>query len=183
MLKRILIIMLLIPLAACGDGLSSSRAADNNELVLIGDSISDICAAYINALNRAVPGNTSADALEVVTRFAEVDGPARYHVLIGVNDIIKGIEEGYASRLNAILGLLEGEVVVTSVLPTRHAHINDKVLEINDQARALAEHWGHAFRDIHGDFKGPDGLLDISLTSDGLHLNAAGCNKLFEDIK
>lgn len=188
MLKRILIMIMLIPLAACGDGLNSTRAAAPDDLVLEGDSISDICAPYIDALNRAVPGNTSADMLEIVEHYAEIDGPARYHVLIGVNDIIKGIEDGYAARLNAILGLLEGEVIVTSILPTRMPGVNDKVLALNETARALAEHWGHTFRDMHDDFKvhegiaDPDGLLHIMLTTDGLHLNEKGCLKLFEGL-
>jgi lysophospholipase L1-like esterase len=189
MLKRILIMIILTPLCACGDGLNYTRAADPGEAVFWGDSITAGCADYFEGLNRAVPGDNSEAMLELVEYYIEIDEPARHHVLIGTNDVYGGIDDTYKYRLNAILALLDGEVTVASVLPTRHPDKNARIVEINAQARALAEHWGHAFRDVYEAFtvdsdgnRDPEGLIHPDyVLSDGIHLTPAGCEKLFKD--
>ena len=172
--------IILIPLAACGNGQTFTRAALDGERVYWGDSITNFCGEYTNGLNRAWPGDTTTQLLELVEYYKGDDAPARHHVLIGINDIYFGIGDTYAARLNVIIGFLQGEVTVTSILPTREAHINEQVKVLNAQAREIAEHWGHAYRDIYNDFVGPDGLLNEEYAADKVHLTNAGCEKLFE---
>ena len=133
-MRKYITMILFISLLACGNGKIFTRAAEYMEAVFWGDSITYGCADYFTGLNRSWPGDNSEAMLELVEYYTPNDEPAKHHVLIGANDVFGGIADTYASRLNAILAQLKGEVTITSVLPTRYADKNAKIMAINAQA-------------------------------------------------
>lgn len=167
-------------MTGCGNGKTFTRAATTGDDVYWGDSITYLCADWFGGLNRAWPGDTSIQTLELVEYYKGEDGPARHHIMIGVNDVFSGVAGTFAYRLNAIFAFLQGEIIFTSVLPTDSADKNEQIIDINNQARALAEHWGHTFRDVYASFSGPDGLLKDEYSLDGVHLTEEGCRALFK---
>jgi lysophospholipase L1-like esterase len=187
----LLIIALIFPIfVTCGDTtgdrpqMHDTRAAMAGEPRTWGDSIPWGCGLWIDGLNRAYPGDTSADMLEYVKAFSELDAPGHHRILIGTNDIRQGIQGTMPDRLEEVFGYMQGTVEVLSILPRSDENMNAEIVMLNERIRALTELWGHTYRDVHDDFLEPGspaplGFLADEYTYDGLHLNSAGCGKLF----
>jgi lysophospholipase L1-like esterase len=163
-------------LASCGQGHYETRIAHEGDVVFYGDSITRLCRNYTDGLNRSVPGSTSGEMLEVIEQYD--DDEASYRILIGVNDIIKGVEPVYLLNINKALALLDGPVVVTSILPTASKAINYKIVELNSGLEALADIHAATYRNVYEKFLLGE-VLNPIYTFDGIHLNEAGCSLLF----
>lgn len=185
-MRHLLIIALL--LVACGQGPPwhpvHTRGAEVGEDVYYGDSLTHLCGDAVIGLNRSMSGYTSFDVLAQAEYHKPLDTLARYHVLIGNNDVHHGVSEGYLERMNEILALLEGEVIVTSMMPTRHATCNEQILALNPELQALVEWWGAEYRNRYPEFLGANGFVNegyILNTTDYMngHLNPEGCARMF----
>jgi hypothetical protein len=176
MRKLLLIALLLI---SCGDHYPYTRAALDNELVIQGDSISNICGAYMPYLNRAIPGHTSMDLRAITFHHRKEDGDAIYKILIGVNDFLTETDNKYLHNMNKTFELLKDKrVIVTSILPTRWPHINVKIKSMNESLERLVNIHGFEYVGRYDEFTA-DSLLNPAYASDMVHLNKDGCDVLF----
>jgi acyl-CoA thioesterase-1 len=79
--------------------------------------------------------------------------------------------------------------VLTTVVPVSRAwaerkgpRVQDGVLAFGDFARREARRRGLPLADYHGRMAGPDGFVQAELSSDGLHLSAAGYAVMTETV-
>jgi lysophospholipase L1-like esterase len=158
--------------------LGNSITEGGNWKKLTGDSAS---------INRGISGDVT---FGVLRRLDEVTKhqPAKIFLLIGVNDLAKGIPEDViigniltiARNLRARVP--NAQVLVQSLLPVNPSFKNfpkgydrnESIATINEQLRKAAERYGYTFVDIHSGFSDVQGLLLASYSTDGLHLSAAG---------
>jgi len=186
-LKLVVAILLTWFLFACGSGgvlprdlgELQTQPAYNGERVLKGDSIFTFCAPYINAINRAYPGDTSFDMLNLENYYSGVDTDAEYIFLIGINDIIDGIEDGYINRMARIFNhYIEKDVTVISILPTFSKQLNREVIKQNAALENLTGLYGFKYQNVYETFT--SGAVSNSIYYfDEYHLNESGCDLLF----
>jgi len=155
--------------------------------VYYGDSITWLCFRHIEiaGINRSVIGDRAYELLPLVEHYAPLDEDTEYFIMIGVADMwMPGSGAGYIESMTGIFTALEGERVnVFSILPTDGIWVdNDKIMGVNDKLRSLTYDHGFNYLDVYWDFV-VSGGLDSKLTDDGLHLNADGCEKLFNTME
>jgi lysophospholipase L1-like esterase len=128
----------------------------------------------------AVPSSTTQDLYNKIKQSHTLGN--NYHILIGINDIYLGQEDNISINLDKIFNLLNGNITITSILPTRDALINPTIKEINRQIESLAIYYEYNYNDVYDEFIDEYGLLKNALTSDGIHLNSSGCNQLYSNF-
>lgn len=158
-------------------------------VVIIGDSILAPLDPPEGVENLAIGGATVPFTMDNVLMHALALQPRRVIIGLGVNDLRWGASpQEVAER---IAGLVEAiaqadpttEIVVLSVLPlargTRHQAEtdNDEILALNALLAEAARAGTHGFVDHAARFT-VGGALDDRLSSDGIHLNAAGLRLL-----
>lgn len=84
----------------------------------------------------------------------------------------------------------EADILLQSILPVsakqnaRGSYVNNtRVAAYNEVIRALAEEKGCAFVDVAEALTGEDGCLPSNLSTDGVHLNTAGCKVWLEYLR
>jgi len=172
-MKKLIIIMLL--LTACGNAGQYDMPAQNGERVYLGDSITEMCYAYTNGINRAYPGDTAQDTLYVARQYQYTDEGASYIILVGVNDVLEDMGYSYIYNMERILDTLNGHVEIITILPTRYPEINARIIELNNELYSL----GVPIIDRYDEFLDSDGLLKVEYTTDGVHLTDEGCQLLY----
>ncbi len=134
-------------------------------------------------LNRGIAGDHIDGLLERLDTSVLRLQPAALYVMIGINDIGAGdtdsiIIKNYDQLLEEIRSALpETRVYIHSILPTTAVWANcpkEKIVRLNGHYRAKALELGFEWIDLYSDFVNENGYLRQELTSDGLHLNAAG---------
>lgn len=169
---------------------------NHDNIVLVGDSITegfDVAKFFPgrHVLNRGIGSDLIGNAVApgdnrgVLKRLDEsfFDCAARdAFLLIGINDLGDGhspaaIEAAYREILVRVKKHSpELRVHVQSVLPSRgkFAKFNANVLDVNRRLQKLTAEFGYDYLDLHTLMKDDKGELKADLTTDGLHLNAAG---------
>lgn len=186
-----LLVALLLAVAALGAG--------EPRVVFLGDSLTaqwDLAASFPGKpyVNAGIAGNTAEMMLVRFRRDVVAQGPAAVVVLAGINDI--GAMSGYRSNeeieaaLQSICDLAAANriaVVIATLLPDRDpylvSHPMARIQAVNELVRAFAARRHLTLVDSHPVMLGPDGLLDASVTTDGLHLNATGYARLIPLVK
>ena len=190
-MKRLIVIFLIMTsmfLIGCGD--SSPDPAPPvmpayNGTAFYGDGMTANCDAFINGTNRGVTGHTSGMMLNVIESNLTQDTGKRYHILIGLNDIFGGMDDSYINNIGYAVDMLpDRAVILTSILPTYHGDYNASALALNAQLSSLANgYYNVAYRDVNEAFTQPPyGIINSEYSDDGLNLNAAGCQKLYDGI-
>ena len=162
----------------------------------IGDSLTDYGSfgEYFpdeQVINRGVYDDTSE---LVLNRIDEVAGrePAEAYVMVGINDIIKGVKpETYEKNLRGIIDAFDPsvtEVTLFSILPVNHdlvgnAVSDEEISKFNEIIRQVAEESGSEFIDLHSHFLDDKEQLARQYTVDGLHLNGNGYDVWLEQMK
>ncbi|EMR06517.1 GDSL-like Lipase/Acylhydrolase [Bhargavaea cecembensis DSE10] len=162
----------------------------------VGDSLTDYGAfgEYFpdeQVINRGVYDDTSEF---VLNRIEEVAGrePKEAYVMVGINDIIKGVEaETYEKNLREIVDAFDTsvtKVALFSILPVNHDLVGNSVKDeeinrFNEIIRKVAEESGAEFIDLHPHFLDDKGQLDRQYTVDGVHLNGKGYDVWLEQMK
>lgn len=160
--------------------------------VWLGDSITDggewaELFPGIRCLNRGV---SSDNTFGLLNRVHEVirHRPARVFILIGINDIARGIPDSvilrnYRHLLDSFRLQSPGtRVFVQSILPTNntyadfknHQNKTERILAVNRQLEQICRERKIRFVSLYEYFTNPDGKLDSAYTNDGLHLTGAG---------
>lgn len=163
--------------------------------VLAGDSISlwfpnDLLPTERNWLNQGISGETTTGLLKRLNLFDHTD-PETILVMIGINDLLRGtpaqtiLDNQQQIIRNLDAAHPQAQIVVQSLLPHAQdsswegrdrllAVPNSRIQDLNKQMETLARQEGVYFLDLYPLFAKPDGNLRPDLTTDGLHLNAAG---------
>lgn len=164
--------------------------------VLVGDSISlwfpeDLLPAGRSWLNQGISGETSAGLLKRLHLFAKTE-PETIFVLIGINDLIRGVEDqALLENGQELISSLQAQhprsqIVVQSILPHAGTQVNwegrDRLLavsnrriqQLNQELEAIAQQAGVYFLDLYPLFATAAGDLRPELSTDGLHLSARG---------
>lgn len=184
-------LLVVIFLSACGSGISPRDPgalniipAHNGERVVYGDSNPWHCSVFIDYINRAYPGDTTIDLLNLLeNHYNGVDSNAEYVIMIGTNDIKSEIEAGYINRMfNIFMNLQDNNVTVISILPTFAEGFNRRVREQNEMLENLTGMFGFNFQNVSEEFEYPKGVINSTYTFDGLHLNETGCDLLFNQL-
>ena len=165
--------------------LGNSITQGGNWKKLLGDS---------TVINRGVGGDITYSMLlrldDVIQR-----GPSKVFLLIGINDISKGIpEEVIMENIFMIVSKLrsaKAEVVVQSVLPVNPSVKDfpekyakqEQIIVLNTQLKKYADRLKYTFVDLYTEFLDKENRLDVKYTHDGLHLNAAGYSKWVAILK
>lgn len=169
-----------------------SMPARPGATVWLGDSITDggewaELFPGIPCLNRGI---SSDNTFGLLNRVKEVlrHRPARVFILIGINDIARGIPDSVILRnYRRLLDSFRQQsprtrVFVQSILPTNNAfsdfknHQNktDHILALNRQLEQICRERKIRFVNLYDSFTNTEGKLDPRYTNDGLHLTGEG---------
>ena len=161
-------------------------------MLWLGDSITDggewheLFPGY-RTVNRGI---SSDNTFGVLNRLHEVirHKPAKLFILIGINDIARGIPNDVILRnYQLMLQRLQQEtpgtrIYVQSVLPTNNSFTQFKnhqnktaaILEVNEALKKMCTERGIVFVDLYNAFVNENGKLHERYTNDGLHLTGEG---------
>lgn len=159
-------------------------------VVFLGDSLTaqwDLTTSFPGKpyANAGISGNTAEQALVRFRRDVVSQGPAVVVILAGINDI--GGMQGYRTdeeieaALQSICDMAVANkigVVIGTLLPDREpyatTHSMARIQSINMLIRTLAARRRLTLVDYYPAMLGDDGMLESTITTDSLHLNAAG---------
>jgi lysophospholipase L1-like esterase len=164
----------------------------NDDIVFIGNSITDIGEwAEIWQTPRVKNRGISSDnTFGVLARLDEVTArkPAKLFIMIGINDLAKGIPvEVILRNYGRVVEQVQEasprtHIYIQSLLPTnadfpqfvRHQHKHAEIAAVNKGLIQLAQDKKVVFVHLHDAFLDAEGKLSPAYTNDGLHLNGAG---------
>lgn len=166
----------------------------NPTVALLGDSITEggLWANYFpnqRVLNLGISGDTTEGMLMRLGSLLAAK-PPKVFVMAGINDLLRGrAPDDVFATYRQILSELDGanrKIYVESTLyvtqPVNLA-VNDKVARLNSQLRQLCEQTRRCtFVDMNTTLA-PTGQLTREFTGDGLHLNQAGYEAWFAQLK
>ncbi len=168
-----------------------------NPIVFFGDSITDFCDLKkyypdIFAVNRGIAGNTISDLIHRIDGSLFFSRPSKIVLLIGTNDIlntdktVSQTAEVYEELLKRIQeGCPKVPVIIQSVYPgfdtphfqfhSSYAEREDRIVELNEKIRALAEKYGYTYVDVYSQLlEHGTKSMDRAYSFDGCHPNDAG---------
>ena len=172
-----------------------------NDIIFLGNSITaGVEWAELlqnnHVKNRGISGDITFGVLQRLDEITE-GKPAKVFILIGINDVSKGIPDSVTSANHKrIVQYIKArspktKIYMQTLLPVnknfgRHAaHYNkdEMVLRINERIRALVKEEGIELIDLYPEFLNSNGKLVDKYTYDGLHLTIAGYNKWADILK
>ena len=167
---------------------TENAQAANAKLVFLGDELTeeyDLTKYYTlvkSAYNRGVKGDTTftlQDRLQVSLYDIK---PAVCVLLIGTNNIKKALKNYEEILAEIHEKCATTKLVVQSIYPTsgEYAKRNEKIVEVNEQIKALVEKYDFIYADVHSALKDENGELNAKYTTDGLHLTNEGYKKVTE---
>jgi lysophospholipase L1-like esterase len=173
----------------------SPPAAEESRVVFYGDSITDSWGRYIPVpffpgkpyINRGISGQTTA---QMVVRFRQdvIDlSPAVVLILAGTNDLTGStglsslqMVEDNLQTMSELAKAHNIRVILASVLPVSDypwrpgLHPADEIRTLNDWMKSYAHANGLVYLDYYAAMTNAQGGLDLSISLDGVHPNAAG---------
>jgi hypothetical protein len=155
-----------------------------NNIVFLGDSHTERCEwgellGRKDVVNRGISGDTIAGITNRLGLIAAMR-PRAVFLMVGVNDLLLGstverTADRYRAMLKALTKALPGNTVrVQSVMPTTSPELNAKIELLNARLKDLSREFSVDYIDVHGQMKGPDGLIKKGFSFDGLHLSGDG---------
>ncbi|WP_018628673.1 GDSL-type esterase/lipase family protein [Niabella aurantiaca] len=175
--------------------LYSSEKTDPADIVFLGNSIT-FWGLFNQTLgeprikNRGIPGDITNGVLERLD--AVLKGhPAKIFILIGINDIARGIPDSIVvgNQRRIVARIREGsprtKIFLQTVLPTNRsfkklsAHYNKEahIRFVNEGLRRIAAESGATLIDLHALFDDGTGQLIKELSFDGVHLTKKGYDR------
>lgn len=166
-----------------------------NDIVFLGNSITEQGGAWhekvsnIKAKNRGISGDTTDG---VLARLGELIyyKPSQVFILIGINDLFRNDMESkkvhgnimqIVQRINS--ESKETEIYIQTILPTTTKEINAKINETNVLLEKSQNHNAYTLINLYDEFVTDNGLMNMDLSSDGVHLNEKGYQVWAQKIK
>jgi lysophospholipase L1-like esterase len=172
-----------------------------NDIIFLGNSITaGVEWAELlqnkNARNRGISGDISFGVLQRLDEITEGQ-PAKIFILIGINDIAKGIPDSVTSANHRkIVQYIKThspktKIYMQTLLPvnkdfgkhTAHYNKDEVIMRINERIRTMVKEEGIELIDLYPEFLNSNGKLTDKYTYDGLHLTLAGYIKWVEVLK
>ncbi|HMA62997.1 MAG TPA: GDSL-type esterase/lipase family protein [bacterium] len=172
--------------------LFESLPNDSNEIVFLGNSITDGCEWSelfddLRIKNRGISGDVTLGVLDRLYEVTE-SHPLQIFIMIGVNDLAAGIsQDTIFSRYERIIKRVKSsspktELFVQSVLPvnpefkkfSNHVNKTNQIIELNKKLKKLCKNYKLSYIDLHSFFKIEGNKLNPEYTNDGLHLTGKG---------
>jgi len=159
-----------------------------NEIIFLGDSITDRCEWFElfsnpNVKNRGLSGDKTSGVLDRLSEVTE-SNPAKVLLMIGVNDLRHNVSDSsIVGNYHKIIEKIETDspdtkIILQSVLPVNNdigepKTTNPKVNSLNNSIKELALSFKIPFLDINSNLLNEFGQLDAKYSEDGLHINGA----------
>lgn len=173
----------------------------NGKILFLGNSITQGAdwKKLLNdstVINRGIGGDITFGVLNRLDEITRLQ-PSKVFLLIGINDLSKGIPEDVVlENIFMIVSKVKRQspstkIFVQSILPVNPGFKNfpsgydlrESVSVINAQLGKIGTRFGYTFVDLYKNFLDKEGLLDASLSTDGLHLNGAGYQRWVKVLK
>lgn len=157
-----------------------------NDLVFLGNSITeqggDWGKRFNNpkAKNRGIAGDTTDG---VLARLGEISycEPKQVFILIGINDLFRDdmTSEKVSNNILKIVNQIHEKspntsIFVHTILPTSTVRIKEKIQTTNTLLRNATSNNPFQLIELHTEFTDKDGLMNMNLSNDGVHLNETG---------
>lgn len=172
---------------------NSGRTYDT---AFVGDSLTNMgdfenVFADKNCINLGIAGDTIRDCRSRI-HLLQQSGAKKVFLLIGINSFIVD-HDNFNIVLNSYEELIKEiqeacpdiEIHLESLLPVsvwHDSYINPAEMAVfNANMKQIAEKYGAEYIDIHT-FYDVDGYMDRSLTTDGVHLTAAGYQDWYDTV-
>lgn len=155
----------------------------------LGDSNTELCGEFYpefwtgQHINRGVSGAGSLLVIRLIYDLIFAEAPTEIFVMIGTNEILLNNPGQYRTNMNTIAAILPVPVTFVSILPNG-LYDNNVARSMNVILAELAAKYPHViYVDRYAEFSdGPDGFDPDLFQPDKLHLNRAGCMKLFDNL-
>jgi len=161
---------------------------ESNEIIFLGDSITDRCEWFElfsnpNVRNRGLSGDKTSGVLDRLSEITE-SKPSKVFIMIGVNDLRHDVSDStIKTSYSNIIQKIQSDspntkIILQSVLPVNNdigdsKTTNQKVNELNNFIKELAVSFDLQFVDINSKLQNKSGQLDAKYSEDGLHINGA----------
>lgn len=172
--------------------LNEALPFQQGENIFLGNSITDggewpnFFPGY-QVLNAGISGDISAGVLNRLPALV-ARKPAKIFLLIGVNDLARGIKpDSVLKNIRLLNNYLrakspETRLYVQSLLPVNeafgkfgdHTSRRKEIVQLNQLLKEEATKQGFAFIDLYSSFIDANGRLQVRFTNDGLHLTGEG---------
>jgi len=161
---------------------------DENEIVMVGNSITDGCEwaeLFENPLvkNRGIGGDDTKGVLERLHEITE-SNPAKVFLMIGTNDLFYGAQvDSILKNYREIIERIQHDspqtrIYIQSELPTNDVwhttRKNSDLMEINRGLQKLADEKGLTYIDLFSLFADEQNQMNAEYSNDGLHVNGKG---------
>lgn len=175
-------------LSRAGYGKPEKDAA--SKIVFLGDSITfredwNVLFGVSNIANAGIPGNTTDDVLSKLDLVIR-SKPQKLFLMIGINDLLIGKDvSAVLANDEKIINEIELKspdtvVYIQSILPVNNdiskygVVDSQKIIELNNKMKLLADGKKIFFIDLYPYFCGSDNKLYARYAKDGLHPNSHG---------
>ena len=162
---------------------------EENEIIFLGDSITDRCEwfeLFANPLvrNRGLSGDKTSGVLDRLTEITE-SKPDKIFIMIGVNDLRHNVSiDSILANHNHIVETILSEspntqIILQSILPVNNEigkpkTTNQQIDSLNISIQTIAKRFNFLYVDINSKLKDAKGRLDKQYSEDGLHINGGG---------
>ncbi|MFB2938830.1 GDSL-type esterase/lipase family protein [Aerosakkonemataceae cyanobacterium BLCC-F154] len=175
---------------------AAARKQPTHLNVLLGDSLSlwfppDLLPTDKSWLNQGISGEVSLGLWRRLRLFDRTQ-PERIYVMIGINDLIRGVDDrtllkNYRKILRRLRRVHpQSQVVVQSILPHGGEQATwegrdrlitipiTRIQQLNQELATIAQEEEVKFLNLYPLFTNAQGYLRADLSTDGLHLNRQG---------
>jgi len=167
-------------------GLFEIMPNDTNEIIFLGNSITDWCDWYelfgkANIKNRGIGGDVVTGVIERIDEVVS-SKPKKIFLMIGINDLgrkdaISQILTDYEKLINLIKEKSPAtQLYIQSILPTYNLpNINNNdIVTINTELQRLTMKYNLIYVNLFDLVKNKNNELDTVYTHDGIHVNEKG---------
>lgn len=147
-------------------------------------------------INRGISGDITFGVLNRTDEVIKLK-PSKLFVLIGINDLYKGIpDEIVLQNIFTFVRMLKSgtpntKIYIQSILPVNTSFKNfpknydkdEHIITVNAQLKKLSKHFGYTFIDLYNQFSNSGMQLDVKYSYDGVHLNSPGYIHWVEILK
>ena len=157
-----------------------------NDIVFLGNSITENAGDWgkrfnnPKAKNRGIAGDTTEGVLARLGELTYCE-PKQVFILIGINDLFRDdmtSEKVYENILKIVNQIHEKSpntnIFVHTILPTSTLKIREKIQMTNELLKNSASNNPYQLIELHTEFTDKDGLMNMNLSHDGVHLNETG---------
>lgn len=176
-------------------------------MVFVGDSITEQMnlgelLRRPDVYNRGISGDTTSGVLKRMEESIFALKPSKLFLLIGTNDIYNDTftkDETIRNIKNIIVlvgkKLPDTKIYLESIYPISFenngkidlfaigSRTNEKIDELNEELKLLAQTHGIEYIDVNKHLKDKNGNLKLDYTIDGLHISVKGYIKVMEILK